>query len=86
VTQPKVGDLVLIEWVDIHTAMEWAPLGEDPGLAPCKTVGFVTHVSPRHVAVAACMGVDSIKEHTNTETNLRQGIPWGCVTKWRKLR
>ncbi len=83
--KPSVGNLILISWFDIQVCHGWEPLSHDPGIAPCKTVGFVTHVSDSHVSVAATMGVDSVKNHTTTETNLRQGIPWGCVTSWVRL-
>jgi len=83
--RPEIGTLVLVEWGDIHTDLGWESLTHEPGVAPCKTVGFVTHSSEKHLSLAASMGVDSVKDHTNTETNLRQSIPWGCVTGWVRL-
>jgi hypothetical protein len=85
VLRPAKGQLVLIEWLDIQTDTGWSALEDDTKPALCKTVGFVTHVEAAHVTVAASMGVAEIVAGSPVETNLRQSIPWGCVTAWHRL-
>lgn len=84
--KPRKGDLVLLEWIDIQTDSGWESIDNDPGVAPCKTVGFVTHVSDYHVSVACSLGVSHHGPGAHAESNLRQGIPWGCVKDWSRLR
>ena len=82
-----MGELVILSWEDIHTHHEWAATDAGLGLAQCKTVGWVIQVSRRSVTLAASLGVsDPGEESESTEHNLRQCIPWGCVTAVEVLK
>lgn len=81
---PKIGRCIVVYWQDIHTDSGWAEPSESPGLAECISVGFVTHVDARSVSLAATIGTDPASGHH--ETNMRQCIPLGCVTRWEYLR
>lgn len=81
---PAVGDLVLIEWQDIQTDHGWESMTADVKPAECKSVGFVTSaIAGRYVVLAGMVGVEVSTK--SGETNLRQSIPWGCVSNWRLL-
>jgi len=82
---PAVGDLVLVEWLDIQTDTGWQSLKELDRPAPCKTVGFVVHTEAAWIGLAASLGVSEVGPGHNAESNLRQSIPWGCVSDWRLL-
>lgn len=83
-TRPERGALVLVEWLDIHTSAGWAGLDEKLPPAPCKSVGFVLGADEHAVTLASVLGVDP--DSREAESNLRQTIPWGTVTRWRPLR
>lgn len=84
ISQPSVGDLVLIEWDDIQVDTGWEGIDKDVRPASCKSVGFVTVVRPRYAVLASMIGLEDATKAS--ESNVRQSIPWGCVTKWRKLK
>jgi len=83
-TRPERWALVLVEWLDIHTATGWVDMNERLPAAPCKSVGFVLGSDATALTLASVLGVDP--DSREAEANLRQTIPWGAVTRWRPLR
>ena len=82
--KPSQGALVLVNWLDIQTDSGWKETTEDVKPAACKSVGFVTLVKPGYIVLAGMLGLEPDTKHT--ESNVRQCIPWGCVTSWNLLR
>lgn len=84
--QPRVGDLVLLEWLDIQTTMGWQPFAAEESPARCKSVGFVVSQGDGWIVLAGAIGIDSMSAEPVAECNARQSLPWGCVTSWTRLR
>jgi hypothetical protein len=84
-TIPKLGQLVLVSWVDIQTDHSWAASNAALGPAKCMTAGYVTSTDDASITLAACVG-QSINAALEQEVNLRMCIPIGCITSWAPLR
>lgn len=82
--QPRVNDLVYVEWVDhVRCTGEWCDREtvKDQGLLTCHYVGWVLSVHHDRVVIAACMGQDPDDQQVGAVMTLA----WGCVASWQKL-
>lgn len=80
---PRVGDLVLLRWVDIHENPQWGA-SDDHGVTTCESVGWVVKVSTTLVTMTRTYGTD----HGSTEREPGDAItfPRGCITGFEVLR
>lgn len=80
---PKVGDLVILFWSDIHESPDWGAT-EGHGVSSCESVGWVVKVSPQVVTMTRTYGTD----HGSTERTPGDSIsfPRGCITGFEVLR
>ncbi len=83
--RPVLGQLIRVEWIDIHTDHSWTAPDAVLGVAECLTVGYAVAIDDVSITLAACTG-RAKNAATEQEVNLRMCIPWGCITGWSPLR
>lgn len=83
--EAKIGEQVLVEWVDSEATISqvWHSLDEvSHQLTKIRSVGFLVDLSPEHVAIS--MSWDDSSEHAQIGGLFH--IPRGCVKRIRRLR
>jgi hypothetical protein len=84
---PKVGDLVYIRWDDhcSYHGSAWRPIKEIADAmtgSECETVGFVLHISPECITMAANVTInDDEPDCSQVATRLRRAIVRGKIIK-----
>lgn len=80
--RPKVGDLVLVEWVDSARPAEqaWTEIGDlDLDVSGCQSVGWVIHVNDKMVVIGHNM------DPTNDHVCGAMAIPLVAITGLKRL-
>lgn len=80
---PKLGDWLLVDWLDASFYQELEPNDVDIDLAPCKTAGKIIVLDAGKIALTAMEWTycDGSKGHKRAMV-----IPRSCITRIRRLR
>ena len=82
-TKAREGDLVIVEWTDSASTDSWMRLQdarqqENDGLIHCRSVGWLTKLSPKAMTVHG--------SETPTQVMATISIPRSCIVKIERLR
>lgn len=79
---PRVGDLVLLRWLDISEDPSWrTDGGKDAEVANCESVGWVCNVTRSSVTLTRSYHLDGDEKHAGDAIV----FPRGCVSGWSLL-
>jgi hypothetical protein len=74
---PSQGDVVLVDWEDIHEDGTWQPAEvPEPRVCHCETVGFVGSIGPKYLVLVRTYGTTAGEKVAGD----RITIPRGCIT------
>ncbi len=77
----KLNQIIEVEWDDVVTHSVWISQEEakEKPLCQCKSVGYFLNQDEKAIRLSCTIQLDDKPERDLTV------IPWGCITKIRKL-